>query len=49
MEGVAPTPKQVEAYENAKRNDPIYQRLIRDSGVAAQAQPQRRTINFSTI
>ncbi len=49
MEGVAPTPKQIEAYENAKRNDPIYQRLIKDSGVVAQAQPQRRTINFSTI
>jgi len=49
MEGVAPTPKQVEAYENAKRNDPIYQRLVRDAGVVAQAQPQRRTINFSTI
>jgi hypothetical protein len=49
MEGVAPTPKQVEAYENAKRNDPIYQRLIRDSGVTAQTQPQKRTINFSTI
>jgi hypothetical protein len=49
MEGVAPTPKQIEAYENAKRNDPIYQRLIKDAGVTAQAQPQRRTINFSTI
>jgi len=49
MEGVTPTPKQVEAYENAKRNDPIYQRLMRDAGAVAQAQPQRRTINFSTI
>jgi hypothetical protein len=49
MEGVAPSPKQIEAYENAKRNDPIYQRLIKDAGVTAQAQPQRRTINFSTI
>jgi hypothetical protein len=49
MEGVAPTPKQVEAYENAKRNDPIYQRLMRDAGAVAQAQPQKRTINFSTI
>jgi len=49
MEGVTPTPKQVEAYENAKRNDPIYQRLMRDAGAVAQAQPQRRTINFSNI
>ena len=34
MEGVNPTPKQIEAYENAKRNDPIYQRLARDAGIA---------------
>ena len=35
MEGVTPTPKQIEAYENAKRNDPIYQRLARDAGISA--------------
>jgi hypothetical protein len=49
MEGVAPTPKQLEAYENARRNDPIYNRLSRDAGVYGTQAPQKRTINFSTI
>jgi hypothetical protein len=49
MEGVAPTPKQLEAYENARRNDPIYNRLSRDAGVYSQAPSQKRTINFSSI
>ena len=51
MEGVNPTPKQIEAYENAKRNDPIYQRLARDAGIAPvrpqpvlQYNPQTRSL-----
>jgi hypothetical protein len=47
--GIAPGPKQFEAYENAKRSDPIYQRMLKDSGITTQAQPQKRPINFSTI
>jgi len=49
MEGVAPTPKQLEAYENAKRNDAIYSRLSRNAGVYSQVPNQKRTIDFSTI
>jgi hypothetical protein len=51
MEGVTPTPKQIEAYENAKRNDPIYQRLSRDAGLSymrpqpvLQYNPQTRSL-----
>jgi len=39
-EGIAPTPKQIEAYENEKRNNPIYQRLARNAGMATSAAPQ---------
>ena len=42
MDGVAPTPKQLEAYENARRNDPIYTRLSRDAGVYGSAQAAPR-------
>lgn len=40
MEGVAPTPKQLETYENARKSDPIYQRLSRDAGVFGNTQTQ---------
>lgn len=47
MEGVAPTPKQLEAYENAKRNDPIYQRLIRDAGMYGNTAPASPVYNYN--
>ena len=51
-EGIAPTPKQIEAYENEKRNNPIYQRLARNAGMATSVaqqpvlkfNPQTRTL-----
>jgi hypothetical protein len=49
MEGVTPTPKQVEAYENAKRNDPIYQRLARDAGMPIGQAQQPNRISFTSI
>jgi hypothetical protein len=49
MEGVTPTPKQVEAYENAKRNDPIYQRLARDAGMQIGQAQQPNRISFTSI
>jgi hypothetical protein len=49
MEGVTPTPKQIEAYENAKRNDPIYQRLARDANISANQARQPNRISFSSI
>jgi hypothetical protein len=39
-EGIAPTPKQIEAYENEKRNNPIYQRLARNAGMATSTAQQ---------
>lgn len=41
IEGIAETPKQREAYANAKRNDPIYRRLLEDANmpVATQTAP----------
>jgi hypothetical protein len=48
MEGVTPTQKQIDAYENFKRNDPIYQRLARSANISTvQAQPNR--ISFTSI
>ena len=49
MEGVTPNPKQLEAYEAAKRNDPLYQILTKNAGVQSPSAPQGRTIDFSTI
>jgi hypothetical protein len=49
MEGVTPTQKQVEAYENAKRNDPIYQRLARDAGMPIGQAQQPNRISFTSI
>lgn len=49
MEGVTPTPKQIEAYENAKRNDPIYQRLARDAGMPIGQAQQPNRISFTSI
>jgi hypothetical protein len=49
MEGVTPTAKQLEAYELAKRSDPIYQTLVKNTGLNTQSAPQGRTIDFSTI
>jgi hypothetical protein len=37
--GITPGPKQFEAYENAKRSDPIYQRMLKDSGMASSTPP----------
>ena len=49
MEGVTPNPKQLEAYEAAKRSDPLYQILTKNAGVQRSSVPQGRTIDFSTI
>jgi hypothetical protein len=46
MDGVAPTPKQLEAYENARRNDPIYNRLSRDAGVYGSV-PSTPVLNYN--
>jgi hypothetical protein len=49
IEGITPTPKQLEAYENAKRNDPIYRRLSQDANVLTSAPAKSRTLDFSKI
>jgi hypothetical protein len=49
MEGVTPTAKQLEAYENAKRSDPLYKKLVTNAGVYSSPMQQGRTIDFSTI
>jgi hypothetical protein len=49
IEGITPTAKQLEAYENAKRNDPIYRRLSQDANVLTSAPAKSRTLDFSKI
>ena len=49
IEGITPTPKQLEAYENAKRTDPIYRRLSQDANVQTAAPSKSRTLDFSKI
>jgi hypothetical protein len=49
IEGITPTVKQLEAYENAKRNDPIYRRLSQDANVATATPAKSRTLDFSKI
>jgi hypothetical protein len=49
IEGITPTQKQLEAYENAKRSDPIYKRLSQDANVAISAPTKSRTLDFSKI
>ena len=49
MEGVTPTAKQLEAYESAKRGDPLYQSLLKNTGVKPTSAPQGRIIDFSAI
>jgi hypothetical protein len=49
IEGITPTAKQLEAYENAKRNDPIYRRLSQDANVLTAAPAKSRTLDFSKI
>jgi hypothetical protein len=49
MEGVTPSAKQLEAYEMAKRTDPLYQILTKNTGVYSSPAPQGRTIDFSSI
>jgi len=49
IEGITPTAKQLEAYENAKRNDPIYRRLSQDANVATATPTKSRTLDFSKI
>jgi hypothetical protein len=49
IEGITPTPKQLEAYENAKRTDPIYRRLSQDANVVTAAPSKSRTLDFSKI
>jgi hypothetical protein len=46
MEGVTPTAKQLEAYENAKRNDPLYQILTKNAGVY-RATPSAPVLNYN--
>jgi hypothetical protein len=48
-EGIPPTQKQLEAYENAKRNDPIYRRLAQDANVANAAPTKTRVVDWSKI
>ena len=48
-EGIAPTPKQIEAYENEKRNNPIYQRLARNANMPVGQAQQPNRISFSSI
>lgn len=40
LPGTTPSPKQLESYENAKRNDPIYQRLLRNAGMPTSTPTQ---------
>jgi hypothetical protein len=49
IEGITPTAKQLEAYENAKRNDPIYRRLSQDANLVTSAPAKSRTLDFSKI
>lgn len=49
MEGVTPTQKQLEAYENAKRNDPLYQRLAKNANIAVNQAQQPNRISFQSI
>jgi hypothetical protein len=49
IEGITPTAKQLEAYDNAKRTDPIYRRLSQDANVATSAPAKSRTLDFSKI
>ena len=49
IEGITPTAKQLEAYENAKRTDPIYRRLSQDANVATATPTKSRTLDFSKI
>jgi hypothetical protein len=49
IEGITPTAKQLEAYENAKRTDPIYRRLSQDANVLTSAPAKSRTLDFSKI
>jgi hypothetical protein len=45
IEGITPTAKQLEAYENAKRTDPIYRRLLEDAGMPTAA-PSKAPLNY---
>ena len=49
VEGITPTAKQLEAYENAKRADPIYRRLSQDANVQTSTPTKSRTLDFSKI
>jgi len=46
IEGVAPTPKQVEAYEAAKRSDALYQLLLKNAGVGTPTN-QQPVLNYN--
>ena len=46
MEGVTPSAKQLEAYESAKRNDPLYQLLTKNAGVYSAA-PSAPVLNYN--
>jgi hypothetical protein len=43
--GITPTAKQKEAYENDKKSDPIYQRLLKDAGYPTSA-PTAAPLNY---
>lgn len=47
MEGVTPTAKQLEAFENAKRSDPIYQALIKNTGVYSSPAQSAPVLNYN--
>jgi hypothetical protein len=46
MEGVTPSAKQLEAYDAAKRNDPLYQLLTKNAGVYSAA-PSAPVLNYN--
>jgi len=46
MDGVTPSAKQLEAYEMAKRNDPLYQLLTKNAGVYSAA-PSAPVLNYN--
>lgn len=46
MEGIAPTQKQIDAYEAAKRNDALYQRLARDANLIVST-PTTPVLNYN--
>ena len=49
MEGIAPTQKQIDAYELEKKNNPIYQRLAKNANMSVGQAQQPNRISFTSI